>query len=167
MCLTRWLVTLSGYFLRLLPLSGYSLSQSWSVLTPFYSEDILYSKAGLLKKAAFMDVHTLLYLQTLHADEWSNFLERMKLKGSNNNNNSSSSSSSHIDLWSDPHVHQEVCIWASLRGQTLFRTVQGMMYYEAALRLLAKVEGLTERGGWGGGLAHWHSIHLCRHTLSF
>ena len=31
-------------------------------------------------------------------------------------------------------------MWASLRAQTLARTVQGMMYYEAALRLLSRLE---------------------------
>ena len=34
----------------------------------------------------------------------------------------------------------ETRMWASLRAQTLARTVQGMMYYEAALRLLSRLE---------------------------
>ena len=35
---------------------------------------------------------------------------------------------------------QEVRLWASLRGQTLYRTVHGMLQYEAALRLQARLE---------------------------
>lgn len=31
-------------------------------------------------------------------------------------------------------------LWASFRAQTLARTVEGIMYYEAALRLLARLE---------------------------
>ena len=32
-----------------------------------------------------MDVDTLLYLQTLHANEWENFAERMGVKGTKDN----------------------------------------------------------------------------------
>ena len=35
-------------------------------------------------------------------------------------------------------------LWASFRAQTLARTVEGMMYYEAALRLLARLERVRE-----------------------
>ena len=35
---------------------------------------------------------------------------------------------------------QQVRLWASLRGQTLYRTVHGMLQYEAALRLQAQLE---------------------------
>jgi hypothetical protein len=34
----------------------------------------------------------------------------------------------------------DVRIWATGRGQTLLRTVDGMMLYEKALKLLAKLE---------------------------
>lgn len=33
-------------------------------------------------------------------------------------------------------------LWASFRSQTLARTVEGIMYYEAALRLLATMESV-------------------------
>lgn len=33
-------------------------------------------------------------------------------------------------------------LWASYRGQTLSRTVRGIMYYSKAVRLLAAVENL-------------------------
>lgn len=35
-------------------------------------------------------------------------------------------------------------LWASFRAQTLARTVEGIMYYEAALRLLARLERIRE-----------------------
>lgn len=39
---------------------------------------------------------------------------------------------------------KETRIWASIRAQTLYRTVSGMMYYEKALRLLANLERLDD-----------------------
>jgi hypothetical protein len=38
---------------------------------------------------------------------------------------------------------QETRMWASLRAQTLFRTVDGMMHSEAAVRLLAELEQIS------------------------
>ncbi|OQR89804.1 callose synthase [Thraustotheca clavata] len=99
--------------------------QSYSVMTPFYAEDILYSKADLESKRDGLDVHTLLYLQTLYKHDWENFIERVKPKK---------------NLWKDSNAAQELRLWASLRGQTLARTVQGMMYGETAIRLLAELE---------------------------
>jgi callose synthase len=99
--------------------------KSWSVMTPFYGEDVLYSKGDLESKQDGLDVHTLLFLQTLYKRDWENFLERVKPKK---------------NIWKDPQASIELRMWASLRGQTLARTVQGMMYGEAALRLLAKIE---------------------------
>ena len=48
-------------------------------------------------------------------------------------------------------------MWASLRAQTLARTVQGMMYYEAALRLLARLEKVR---AWGPPCFVCSSSHL-------
>lgn len=101
--------------------------RSWSVITPFYGEDVLYSKSDLESKQDGLDVHTLLYLQTLYKRDWQNFLERVKPRR---------------NLWKDPNSALELRLWASLRGQTLARTVQGLMYGEAALRLLAELENV-------------------------
>ncbi|KAH9098016.1 hypothetical protein LEN26_016820 [Aphanomyces euteiches] len=101
--------------------------QSYSVMTPFYAEDIMYSKTDLESKQDGLDVHTLLYLQTLYKNDWENFLERVQPKK---------------NLWKDPNTVQELRLWASLRGQTLARTVQGLMYGEAAIRLLAELENM-------------------------
>lgn len=102
--------------------------KSWSVMTPFYGEDVLYSKSDLESKQDGLDVHTLLFLQTLYKKDWENFLERVKPKK---------------NFWKDPNTAIELRLWASLRGQTLTRTVQGMMYGEAAIRLLAELEQVS------------------------
>jgi len=103
---------------------------SWNVLTPYYSEPVSYSKADLEQRTDALGVSTMLYLQTLYKDDWNNFLERLGLKDEEK-------------LWSKKY-EQETRRWASCRAQTLQRTVNGMMYYEKALRLLANMERLDE-----------------------
>ncbi len=103
---------------------------SFNVLTPYYSEDVMYHKGDLEKRTDELGVSTLLYLQTLFRGDWENFLERMKI-------------SDPEKVWSKK-VMKETRIWASIRAQTLFRTVSGMMYYEKALRLLANLERLDD-----------------------
>eukprot|EP00934_Nitzschia_sp_Nitz4_P000520 Nitzschia sp. Nitz4//scaffold35_size145790//494//7179//NITZ4_003001-RA/size145790-augustus-gene-0.108-mRNA-1//1//CDS//3329549037//520//frame0 len=101
---------------------------SWNVLTPYYSEDVTYSKADLEQRTDALGVSTILYLQTLYKEDWNNFLERMGIKDEEK-------------LWSKKY-EEETRRWASIRAQTLSRTVNGMMYYEKALRLLASMERL-------------------------
>eukprot|EP00522_Entomoneis_paludosa_P015389 CAMPEP_0172442256 /NCGR_PEP_ID=MMETSP1065-20121228/2711_1 /TAXON_ID=265537 /ORGANISM="Amphiprora paludosa, Strain CCMP125" /LENGTH=2141 /DNA_ID=CAMNT_0013192053 /DNA_START=185 /DNA_END=6610 /DNA_ORIENTATION=+ len=103
---------------------------SWNVLTPYYSEDVTYSKGDLEKRTDALGVSTLLYLQTLYKADWANFLERMEIKDEDR-------------VWSSKFV-DETRRWASIRAQTLSRTVNGMMYCEKALRLLANLERLDE-----------------------
>ena len=103
---------------------------SWNVLTPYYSEDVTYSKEELEKRSDALGVSTLLYLQTLYKADWTNFLERLNIKDEEK-------------VWSSKYV-DETRRWASIRAQTLSRTVNGMMYCEKALRLLANLERLDE-----------------------
>jgi callose synthase len=103
---------------------------SWNVLTPYYSEDVTYSKGDLEARSDALGVSTMLYLQTLYRDEWSNFLERTGIQDEER-------------IWSKKYV-EETRRWASIRAQTLSRTVNGMMYYEKALRLLANMERLDD-----------------------
>ena len=98
---------------------------SWTVVTPFYSEDVLYSRKDL--DAANEDgVKTLLYLQTLYKSDWKNFQERLSLRDDS-------------PIWTGK-VKEEIRLWASMRAQTLSRTVQGMMYYEDALHVLSELD---------------------------
>ncbi|CAM9242110.1 unnamed protein product, partial [Phaeothamnion confervicola] len=99
---------------------------SWSVMTPYYSEDVIYSRADLEKRNED-GLTTLMYLQALYKHDWHNFLERLGIEDDQQ------------VVWGKK-VFQETRLWASLRAQTLCRTVEGMMYYEAALRLLAHLE---------------------------
>jgi len=103
---------------------------SWNVMTPFYSEDVLYNKNDLEKRTDALGVSTLLYLQTLYKNDWVNFLERLGITDEEK-------------VWSKK-VMNETRIWASIRAQTLTRTVSGMMYFEKALRLLANLERLDD-----------------------
>lgn len=103
---------------------------SWNVLTPYYSEDVTYSKGDLEKRSDALGVSTLLYLQTLFRSDWNNFLERLGITDEEK-------------VWSKKYV-EETRRWASIRAQTLSRTVNGMMYCEKALRLLANLERLDE-----------------------
>uniref|UniRef100_A0A7S4EG16 1,3-beta-glucan synthase n=1 Tax=Pseudo-nitzschia australis TaxID=44445 RepID=A0A7S4EG16_9STRA len=103
---------------------------SWNVLTPYYSETVTYSKGDLESRSDALGVSTMLYLQTLYRDEWNNYLERTGIQDEEK-------------LWSKKNA-VDTRRWASIRAQTLSRTVNGMMYYEKALRLLANMERLDE-----------------------
>ncbi|KAE9456116.1 hypothetical protein C3L33_11996, partial [Rhododendron williamsianum] len=52
---------------------------AFSVLTPYYNEEVMYSKEQLRTENED-GISTLYYLQTIYADEWKNFIERMQEK---------------------------------------------------------------------------------------
>ncbi|KAL6499585.1 Callose synthase 9 [Orobanche gracilis] len=105
---------------------------SFSVFTPYYSETVLYSMPELLKKNED-GISTLFYLQKIYPDEWKNFLARI---GRDEN-------ASETELGDNPNHILELRFWASYRGQTLARTVRGMMYYRKALMLQAYLERMS------------------------
>ncbi|KAI4386274.1 hypothetical protein MLD38_004220 [Melastoma candidum] len=108
---------------------------SFSVLTPYYKEEVLFS----LKELETQNedgVSIRFYLQKIFPDEWNNFLERVKCKNEE-------------ELKLSDEGEEQLCLWASYRGQTLTKTVRGMMYYRKALELqafldMAKDEDLME-----------------------
>ncbi|XP_055818991.1 callose synthase 9 [Solanum dulcamara] len=102
---------------------------SFSVFTPYYSETVLYSMSELLKKNED-GISILFYLQKIYPDEWKNFLARI---GRDEN-------ISEKELNDNPNDILELRFWASYRGQTLARTVRGMMYYRKALMLQSYLE---------------------------
>ncbi|CAN1188173.1 Callose synthase 9 [Linum perenne] len=102
---------------------------SFSVFTPYYSEIVLYSMAELLKKNED-GISILFYLQKIYPDEWKNFLARI---GRDEN-------SVDTELFDSPTDILELRFWASYRGQTLARTVRGMMYYRKAIMLQSYLE---------------------------
>ncbi|KAH7686236.1 callose synthase protein [Dioscorea alata] len=89
---------------------------SFSVLTPYYKEDVLYSEEELNQENED-GISTLFYLQKIYPDEWNNFMERKPKP---------------LEDPQNTHMHY-VREWVSYRGQTLSRTVRGMMYYRHAL----------------------------------
>ncbi|KAF5822901.1 putative 1,3-beta-glucan synthase [Helianthus annuus] len=105
---------------------------SFSVFTPYYSETVLYSINELLKKNED-GISILFYLQKIYPDEWKNFLARI---GRDENTHESV-------LIENEDDNLELRFWASYRGQTLSRTVRGMMYYRKALMLQAYLERMT------------------------
>ncbi|KAH9625672.1 hypothetical protein KSS87_000065 [Heliosperma pusillum] len=101
----------------------------FSVFTPYYSETVLYSSTEL--RAENEDgVSILFYLQKIFPDEWENFLERIN----------PSKSSGEVDFDESSSDNLELRFWVSYRGQTLARTVRGMMYYRRALMLQSFLE---------------------------
>ncbi|XP_012074237.1 putative callose synthase 8 isoform X2 [Jatropha curcas] len=94
---------------------------SFSVMTPHFMEDINFSMKEL--DSSKEEVSILFYMQKIYPDEWKNFLERLDYDSS--------------ELFKDESKKEELRNWASFRGQTLSRTVRGMMYYREALRVQA------------------------------
>ncbi|KAF6142022.1 hypothetical protein GIB67_037990 [Kingdonia uniflora] len=104
---------------------------AFSVLTPYYNEEVLYSKEQLRTENED-GISTLFYLQKIYDDEWQNFLQRMRREGL----------VAEEEIWSTKI--RDLRLWASYRGQTLSRTVRGMMYYYKALKMLAYLDSASE-----------------------
>ncbi|KAK4796444.1 hypothetical protein SAY86_028770 [Trapa natans] len=92
---------------------------SFSILTPYYKENVMYSMEELNKENED-GVTTLFYLRTIYPDEWNNFEDRI-----NDPKNE----------YKDKDKDEQKRLWVSYRGQTLARTVRGMMYHRLALEL--------------------------------
>ncbi|KAL5708603.1 Callose synthase 5 [Ranunculus cassubicifolius] len=104
---------------------------SFSVMTPYYSEETVYSKSDLeLENEDGISV--IFYLQKIFPDEWNNFMERINCKRES-------------EVWENDENILQLRHWVSLRGQTLCRTVRGMMYYRRALKLQAFLDMANEQ----------------------
>ncbi|RHN69933.1 putative 1,3-beta-glucan synthase [Medicago truncatula] len=104
---------------------------SFSVMTPYYSEETVYSKNDLEVENED-GVSIIYYLQKIYPDEWNNFMERLNCKKDS-------------EVWERDENILQLRHWASLRGQTLSRTVRGMMYYRRALKLQAFLDMANEK----------------------
>ncbi|KAL2476561.1 putative callose synthase 8 [Abeliophyllum distichum] len=93
---------------------------SFSILTPHFMEEVQFSRKELHSSKEAVSIS--FYMQKIYPDEWRNFLERI---GSEN-----------LDV-NDEINEEDLRDWASFRGQTLSRTVRGMMYCRKALKLQA------------------------------
>ncbi|KAG8070458.1 hypothetical protein GUJ93_ZPchr0006g42597 [Zizania palustris] len=102
---------------------------SFSIITPYFMEEVKFSEEELLYDQD--EASILSYMQKIYPDEWKNFLDRLGLKV----------------------THEEIRYWASYRGQTLSRTVRGMMYYRKALRLQAFLDMTNDQELYKGPVA--------------
>lgn len=132
---------------------------TFTVLTPHYSEKILLSLREIIREEDQNTRVTLLeYLKQLHPIEWANFVRDTKILAdesqvfpsgghdSGENEKVADSKTDDIPFYTigfksaAPEFTLRTRIWASLRAQTLYRTVSGMMNYSKAIKLLYRVE---------------------------
>lgn len=126
---------------------------SFTVLVPHYTEKIILLLKEIIKEEdRFSHVTMLEYLKQLHASEWANFVWDTKQMAEEDDSEESvlslSASEKHDDLpyysvgfkTATPEYVTRTRIWASLRSQTLYRTVSGFMNYTRALKLLSDLE---------------------------
>jgi 1,3-beta-glucan synthase len=128
---------------------------TFTVLVPHYSEKILLSLREIIREEDQNTRVTLLeYLKQLHPVEWDNFVKDTKILAEETDAHDGASAvqekgNSKIDdlpfycvgfKTSSPEYTLRTRIWASLRAQTLYRTVSGMMNYSKAIKLLYRVE---------------------------
>ncbi|KAJ7628667.1 1,3-beta-glucan synthase [Roridomyces roridus] len=144
---------------------------TFTVLTPHYSEKILLSLREIIREE---DQHTrvtlLEYLKQLHQLEWDNFVKDTKIlaeetemfNGPNPLAGAENAEKKQDDLpfyflgfkSAAPEYTLRTRIWASLRAQTLYRTVSGMMNYSKAIKLLYRVENPEVVQEFGGNTDH-------------
>lgn len=147
---------------------------TFTVLTPHYSEKILLSLREIIREE---DQHTrvtlLEYLKQLHPIEWDNFVRDTKILAEESSvfsaypfangqgadsekGDSKSKAADDIPFYTigfksaAPEYTLRTRIWASLRAQTLYRTVSGFMNYSKAIKLLYRVENPEVVQQFGG-----------------
>ena len=130
---------------------------TFTVMIPHYSEKILHSLREIIREdEPYSRVTLLEYLKQLHPHEWDCFVkdtkiladETTQLNGEFEKNEKDTAKSKIDDLpfycigfkSSAPEYTLRTRIWASLRSQTLYRTVSGFMNYSRAIKLLYRVE---------------------------
>ncbi|KAJ7216464.1 1,3-beta-glucan synthase [Mycena pura] len=128
---------------------------TFTVLTPHYSEKILLSLREIIREEDKNTRVTLLeYLKQLHPVEWENFVKDTKIlaeesaifNGTNPFGADEKAKTDDLPFYfigfksAAPEFTLRTRIWASLRAQTLYRTVSGMMNYSKAIKLMYRVE---------------------------
>ncbi|KAK7744346.1 1,3-beta-D-glucan synthase [Diatrype stigma] len=130
---------------------------TFTVFIPHYSEKILLSLREIIREdEPYSRVTQLEYLKQLHPHEWDCFVKDTKIladetsqfNGDSEKNEKDTAKSKIDDLpfycigfkSSAPEYTLRTRIWASLRAQTLYRTISGFMNYSRAIKLLYRVE---------------------------
>ena len=130
---------------------------TFTVLIPHYSEKILLSLREIIREdEPYSRVTMLEYLKQLHPHEWDCFVKDTKIladetsqfNGDYEKTEKDTAKSKIDDLpfycigfkSAAPEYTLRTRIWASLRSQTLYRTISGFMNYSRAIKLLYRVE---------------------------
>lgn len=130
---------------------------TFTVIIPHYGEKILLSLREIIREDdPYSRVTLLEYLKQLHPHEWDCFVKDTKILAdetsqfnSEEEKNEKDTQKSKIDdlpfycigfKSAAPEYTLRTRIWASLRSQTLYRTISGFMNYSRAIKLLYRVE---------------------------
>jgi len=130
---------------------------TFTVMIPHYSEKILLSLREIIREdEPYSRVTMLEYLKQLHPHEWDCFVKDTKIladetsqfNGDYEKSDKDAAKSKIDDLpfycigfkSAAPEYTLRTRIWASLRSQTLYRTISGFMNYSRAIKLLYRVE---------------------------
>ncbi|KAL8844541.1 MAG: hypothetical protein Q9205_000027 [Flavoplaca limonia] len=130
---------------------------TFTVLVPHYGEKILLSLREIIREdEPYSRVTLLEYLKQLHPHEWDCFVKDTKIladetsqfNGDYEKTEKDTAKSKIDDLpfycigfkSAAPEYTLRTRIWASLRSQTLYRTISGFMNYSRAIKLLYRVE---------------------------
>jgi 1,3-beta-glucan synthase len=154
---------------------------TFTVLVPHYSEKILLSLREIIREEDQNTRVTLLeYLKQLHPIEWDNFVRDTKILAEesnmfNNGGNPFAGDEKDETKRADdipfytvgfksaaPEYTLRTRIWASLRAQTLYRTVSGFMNYSKAIKLLYRVENPEVVQLFGGNTHGTTQVQVCR-----
>ncbi|GAA5921599.1 hypothetical protein JCM1841_000147 [Sporobolomyces salmonicolor] len=129
---------------------GVDAMPTFTVLTPHYSEKILLSLREIIREEDQNTRVTLLeYLKQLHPIEWDNFVRDTKIlaeESADVDDEKTDKKTDDIPFYTigfksaAPEYTLRTRIWASLRAQTLYRTVSGFMNYSKAIKLMYRVE---------------------------
>lgn len=119
---------------------------AFTVMIPHYSEKIILGLREIIKESTNSKISLLEYLKQLFPSEWVCFVEETKAMAQDP---SKTILQSQIDdlpyncvgfKSSSPEYLLRTRLWASLRSQTLYRTVSGMMNYHVAIEILHRAE---------------------------
>lgn len=130
---------------------------TFTVLIPHYGEKILLSLREIIREDdPYSRVTLLEYLKQLHPHEWDCFVKDTKILADETSQfqteeekTDKEAQKSKIDdlpfycigfKSAAPEYTLRTRIWASLRSQTLYRTISGFMNYSRAIKLLYRVE---------------------------
>ncbi|KAK6443547.1 1,3-beta-D-glucan synthase [Oleoguttula sp. CCFEE 5521] len=130
---------------------------TFTVIIPHYSEKILLSLREIIREdEPYSRVTMLEYLKQLHPHEWDCFVKDTKILADETSQFNGDYEKSEKDTQKSkiddlpfycigfksaaPEYTLRTRIWASLRSQTLYRTISGFMNYSRAIKLLYRVE---------------------------